>query len=66
VDNETIVPDDSDLIARTIVDFKRKGSQVILCTSGMSVDPDDVTPLGIRKSGANVSFYGCGWKGPDG
>jgi hypothetical protein len=58
VNNETIVPDDSDLIARTILDFKAKGSEVILCCSGMSVDPDDVTPEGIRKSGAEVRFYG--------
>jgi hypothetical protein len=56
--NQAIVPDDSDLISRTILDFQEKGSEVILCTSGMSVDPDDVTPEGIRKSGAEVRFYG--------
>ena len=38
--------------------FQIKGSEVILCCSGMSVDPDDVTPEGIRKSGAEVRFYG--------
>jgi hypothetical protein len=58
VNNEAIVPDDSDLIAKTIKDFQRKGSEVIICSSGMSVDPDDVTPEGIRKSGAKISFYG--------
>ena len=58
VNNEEIVPDDSEIIARTIQTFKAKGSEVILCCSGMSVDPDDVTPLGIRKSGAEVRFYG--------
>ena len=58
VNNEKLVPDDSDLIARTILDFQTKGSEVILCCSGMSVDPDDVTPEGIRKSGAQVHFYG--------
>jgi hypothetical protein len=58
VNNETVVPDDSDLIARAILDFQSKGSEVILCCSGMSVDPDDVTPEGIRKSGAQVQFYG--------
>ena len=58
VNNEEIVPDDPDIIARTIQNFKEKGSQVILCCSGMSVDPDDVTPQGIRKSGAKVRFYG--------
>ena len=58
VNNEAIVPDDPDVIARTIQTFKTKGSEVILCCSGMSVDPDDVTPEGIRKSGAEVRFYG--------
>jgi molybdenum cofactor synthesis domain-containing protein len=58
VNNEEIVPDDPDIIARTIQNFKDKGSDVILCCSGMSVDPDDVTPQGIRKSGAEVRFYG--------
>jgi hypothetical protein len=58
VNNEEIVPDDPDVIARTIQNFKAKGSEVILCCSGMSVDPDDVTPQGIRKSGAEIRFYG--------
>ena len=58
VNNEEIVPDDPEIIARTIQTFKAKGSEVILCCSGMSVDPDDVTPQGIRKSGAEVRFYG--------
>ena len=58
VNNEEIVPDDPDIIARTILNFKAKDNEVILCCSGMSVDPDDVTPQGIRKSGAEVRFYG--------
>jgi hypothetical protein len=58
VNNEQIVPDDPEIIADTIKTFKARGSEVILCCSGMSVDPDDVTPLGIRKSGAEVRFYG--------
>jgi hypothetical protein len=58
VNNEEIVPDDPDVIARKIRAFKAKGSEVILCCSGMSVDPDDVTPQGIRKSGAEIRFYG--------
>jgi hypothetical protein len=58
VNNEAIVPDDPDIIAHTIQTFQIKGSEVILCCSGMSVDPDDVTPEGIRKSGAEVHFYG--------
>ena len=31
---------------------------MIVTTGGLSVDPDDVTRLGIKKSGASVSFYG--------
>ena len=58
VNNQTLVPDDSDAIARAILAFQANGSEVILCCSGMSVDPDDVTPEGIRKSGAQVRFYG--------
>jgi len=58
VNNEAVVPDDADLIARKITEFERGGSEVILCSSGMSVDPDDATPLGIQRSGAEVRFYG--------
>jgi molybdopterin biosynthesis enzyme len=58
VNNQAFVPDNSDIIARTILEFRASGSEVILCCSGMSVDPDDVTPLGIRMSGATIAFYG--------
>jgi len=58
VSNQAFAPDDPDFIARTILQFQAAGSEVILCCSGMSVDPDDVTPEGIRRSGAQVVFYG--------
>lgn len=32
--------------------------EMVLCTGGMSVDPDDKTPLAIRNSGVNVVSYG--------
>ena len=32
---------------------------MIICTGGMSVDPDDKTPLAIRNSGANIISYGA-------
>lgn len=32
---------------------------LILCTGGMSVDPDDQTPLAIRQSGARIISYGA-------
>ena len=31
----------------------------LLCTGGMSVDPDDNTPGGIRQSGARIVTYGA-------
>ncbi len=32
---------------------------MIICTGGMSVDPDDKTPLAIRESGAEIVSYGA-------
>ncbi|MDQ1279447.1 MAG: Molybdopterin molybdenumtransferase [Thermoproteota archaeon] len=58
INNQVIVPDDSDAIARAILEFEASGSEIVLCCSGMSKDPDDITPEGIRKSGAQVYFYG--------
>ncbi len=58
VNNQVIVPDDPDIIAQTILAFKEKGSEVILCCGGMSVDPDDVTREGVQRSGAQERFYG--------
>ena len=58
VHEHVIVTDDPDAIAQAILTAQAKGCEVILCCSGMSVDPDDVTPEGIRRSGAQVRFYG--------
>lgn len=32
--------------------------EMIICTGGMSVDPDDKTPLAIKNSGARIVSYG--------
>lgn len=37
----------------------RAGAQMVLCTGGMSVDPDDRTPLAIRNTGARIVTYGA-------
>ncbi len=58
INNKAIVTDDAGEIAARIKEFQGNGSEIILCSSGMSVDPDDVTPEGIRLSGAEVRFYG--------
>ncbi len=55
---EAVVTDDVLQIAGEIRKMKAEGCQIIVATGGLSVDPDDVTLEGIRKSGAEVSFYG--------
>ncbi len=35
-----------------------QGADVIICTGGMSVDPDDKTPLAIKNTGADIVSYG--------
>lgn len=36
-----------------------EGADLVVCTGGMSVDPDDKTPLAIRNSGARIVSYGA-------
>ena len=55
---EVVVTDDVRQIADEIRKMKSAGCQLIVATGGLSVDPDDVTLEGIRKSGAEVVFYG--------
>ena len=54
-----VVSDDMDMTAAAIAQMRQKGVDLILCTGGMSVDPDDNTPGAIRKSGARIVTYGA-------
>lgn len=56
---QVIVPDDPSKIARAIQNLLAKGAEMIFTTGGMSVDPDDVTPVGIRQTGAEIVSYGA-------
>lgn len=56
---QTIVPDDEEKIVGAIKDYLARGAELILCTGGMSVDPDDLTPLAIQKAGGEVVSYGA-------
>ena len=58
VDSVELSPDDPDVIANHIKNAKQAGADVILVSGGMSVDPDDKTPEGIRRSGAKVETHG--------
>ena len=53
-----IVPDDLEIITEAISDAA-DSSDVILCTGGMSVDPDDKTPGAVRRVGADIILYGA-------
>lgn len=52
------VTDDPGAIAQAIHDVAAS-SDLILVTGGMSVDPDDATPAGVRLSGARIESYGA-------
>ncbi len=54
-----VVPDEDEKILRAIQNSRKSGADLILCTGGMSVDPDDRTPGAIQKSGAEVITYGA-------
>ena len=57
---EHITTDDNiDNIIDAIATVKSKGVDLILCTGGMSVDPDDNTPGAIKRSGADIITYGA-------
>ena len=51
--------DDADEITAAIAKMADEGAELILCTGGMSVDPDDRTPLAIRNAGAAIVSYGA-------
>ena len=50
--------DDKEKIVEAIKELKEKKVDLICCTGGMSVDPDDMTPSAIMESGAKVVTYG--------
>lgn len=54
-----ILPDDQDRITEAILRIVDDGAEMVITTGGMSVDPDDVTPAGIRATGAEVVTYGA-------
>ena len=51
--------DDREAITAAVLDCREKGVDLILCTGGMSVDPDDRTPGAIRDAGVEVVSYGA-------
>jgi molybdenum cofactor synthesis domain-containing protein len=59
VNYTVIVADDVSKIAQAVNEAKNRGSEVIVVCGGLSVDPDDVTVEGVKKSGARIISYGA-------
>lgn len=57
---KTVLGDDHEKVTATILyAIKELGADLVLCTGGMSVDPDDKTPLAIKNTGADIISYGA-------
>ncbi len=56
---QQIVDDNRDDIVAAVKGFIEQGVDMVLCTGGMSVDPDDKTPGAIKATGARVISYGA-------
>ena len=54
-----VVDDEMDHLLEALAEMQKKDVDLILCTGGMSVDPDDNTPGAIRRSGAQIITYGA-------
>ena len=55
---QVILPDDKEKIKEAIKDALNDGAELVMCTGGMSVDPDDMTPTAIKETGAELVTYG--------
>ena len=56
---QVILDDNQEQITEAILQFIREGADIVLCTGGMSVDPDDRTPGAIKATGADIVSYGA-------
>lgn len=55
----TYCGDQPEAITAAIREFLEKGADMVVCTGGMSVDPDDRTPAAIRAVGSDIISYGA-------
>lgn len=55
---QVILPDEKERIIEEIQEGLEEKVDMIICTGGMSVDPDDVTPTAIKESGGELVTYG--------
>lgn len=57
---QVILPDDKEMIRSSILKaIDEEKADMIICTGGMSVDPDDVTPSAIKDCNGEIVTYGA-------
>lgn len=57
---QVILPDDKEMISENIIKaIEEDKVDVVICTGGMSVDPDDVTPSAIKDCNGEIVTYGA-------
>ena len=56
---QAIVDDDVEMIRGAIQGFLDQGAELVVCSGGMSVDPDDLTPTAIQAVGGEIVSYGA-------
>lgn len=56
---QTLPGDNRSQITSDILQFIDEGADLIICSGGMSVDPDDRTPGAIKDTGAEIITYGA-------
>ncbi len=56
---QTTPGDDKGQITADILKFIEDGADMVICSGGMSVDPDDRTPGAIKDTGARIVTYGA-------
>lgn len=56
---QTLCDDEAAHIEQAIMGYIHQGADMVLVSGGMSVDPDDRTPLAIRNTGAEIISYGA-------
>ena len=54
----TICDDDSEMLDGAIKSYLSRGADIIILSGGMSVDPDDITPSAITRTGAEIISHG--------
>lgn len=59
VTEHVIVDDGMNHLLDAIAAMREKDIDLLVCTGGMSVDPDDNTPGAIKQSGADIVSYGA-------